>query len=145
MDTPRRTQPFIHAAYLVLLALVALLPRLLDLGLFITHDEAEFWIERSRQFWQAMQAGDYGATAISTHPGVTTMWSGMLGMMLREWLFTQGILQTDSLVLLLTWQRVPAVLVHTAGILLGYYLLRRILPASVAMLAALLWAADPLL
>ncbi|NJK81916.1 MAG: phospholipid carrier-dependent glycosyltransferase [Chloroflexaceae bacterium] len=143
MDTPRRTPPFIHAAYLVLLLLVALLPRLLDLGLFITDDEANFWLWRSQVFLEALQRGDFAATAITTHPGVTTMWLGSAGILLRRALLEWGLVDSMPFPLLLALMRLPAVLVHTAGILLGYHLLRRILPAGVAMLAALLWAADP--
>jgi 4-amino-4-deoxy-L-arabinose transferase-like glycosyltransferase len=39
--------------------------------------------------------------------------------------------------------RLPAALVHTAAILVGYALLRRMFPAALALLAALLWATDP--
>jgi hypothetical protein len=130
------------APYL-LLALVALLPRVLDLGGFITHDEAEFWIDRSHTFLQAIQSGDYAATAITTHPGVTTMWLGSAGILLRHSLLEWGLLHELPFPTHLALMRLPAVLVHTLGVLLGYAMLRRMLPATVALLAALLWAADP--
>jgi 4-amino-4-deoxy-L-arabinose transferase-like glycosyltransferase len=126
-----------------LVALAALLPRVLDLHLFLDSDEINFWVERSYQFQRALLAGDYAATAISTHPGVTTMWLGYAGITLHEQLFAWGLLHDSPFPLYLTLLRLPVALVHTAGVVLGYALLRRLLPGAVALLAALLWAADP--
>jgi 4-amino-4-deoxy-L-arabinose transferase-like glycosyltransferase len=134
--------PLISASYL-LVALIALAPRLLSLGSFVTVDEIAFWLPRSDAFLRAIQAGDFPATAISTHPGVTTMWLGSAGIVLRRALLAWGLLHDDSFPIVLAFFRLPVALAHTAGILAGYALLRRMLPALVAMLAALLWAADP--
>src|SRR5262249_28739153 len=49
----------------------------------------------------------------------------------------------DSFPTVLAFYRLPVVLAHTGGILAGYAMLRRMLPALAAALAALLWAADP--
>lgn len=125
------------------LALVALLLRVLDLGQFVTHDEAEFWLHRSDSFLRALQGGDYAATAITTHPGVTTMWLGSAGIVLRQTLFDWGLLHSDAFPVVLALMRLPAALVHVVGILVGYALLRRMMPGHMATLAALLWAADP--
>src|SRR4051794_27319571 len=59
--------PLISISY-VLLPLIALVPRVLNLGGFVTVDEIAFWIPRSDAFLRAIQAGDFPATAISTHP-----------------------------------------------------------------------------
>src|SRR5262249_11416570 len=134
--------PLISVSY-ALIALVALAPRLLSLGSFVTVDEIAFWIPRSDAFLRAVQAGDFPATAISTHPGVTTMWLGSAGIVLRRALLAWGLLRDDAFPTLLAFYRLPIVLAHTAGILGGYALLRRMLPALAALLAALLWAADP--
>ncbi|MEN9939040.1 MAG: hypothetical protein RLZZ387_5619 [Chloroflexota bacterium] len=122
-------------------ALAALLPRALDLGGFLTVDEANFWLARSATFLDALRRGDWAATAISTHPGVTTMWLGSLGLLLREALVDRGLLAGDFPTAL-ALMRLPGALVHTAAIVAGYALLRRLLPAA-ALPAALLWAADP--
>ncbi len=134
--------PVISISY-VLLALIALAPRVLSLGSFVTVDEIAFWIPRSDAFLRAIQAGDFPATAISTHPGVTTMWLGSAGVVLRRGLLAAGLLHDESFATVLAFYRLPVALAHTAGILVGYALLRRMLPALVAALAALLWAADP--
>jgi hypothetical protein len=130
---------------LALLALAALLPRVLDLGGFVTHDEAEFWLMRSERFLEALQAGQFADTAITTHPGVTTMWLGSAGILLRRALLEWGLVETMPFPLLLALMRLPAALVHTAAVLVGYALLRRMFPFALAALAALLWATDPFL
>jgi 4-amino-4-deoxy-L-arabinose transferase-like glycosyltransferase len=134
--------PLISISY-VLLGVIALLPRVLSLGSFVTVDEIAFWIPRSDAFLRAIQAGDFPATAISTHPGVTTMWLGSAGVVLRRALLAAGLLHDDSFATVLAFYRLPVVLAHSVAILAGYAMLRRMLPALVAALAALLWAADP--
>ncbi|NJP07427.1 MAG: phospholipid carrier-dependent glycosyltransferase [Chloroflexaceae bacterium] len=125
------------------IALLALWPRVADLGGFITHDEAEFWIDRSHLFRNALRDGDYAATAITTHPGVTTMWLGSAGIVLREQLFAAGLLHNDPFPTVLALMRLPVAITHVLALLLGFWLLRQWLPAGIATLAALLWATDP--
>jgi hypothetical protein len=63
----------------VLLALLALPPRLLDVDRFVTTDEL-FWVGRSAAFGRAIETGQLGQTFQTGHPGVTTMWTAWLGM-----------------------------------------------------------------
>src|SRR4051812_29459349 len=129
------------------IGLAALLPRVLALGLFITDDEANFWLTRSDIFLKAIRSGDFAATAITAHPGVTTMWLGAAGIVLRRALLGWGILHSDAFPVVLAMMRLPAVLVHVAVVIVGYHLLLRMFPPKsfplLAFLAALLWAADP--
>jgi Dolichyl-phosphate-mannose-protein mannosyltransferase len=139
-----------HGRFLIPLSylaigLTALLPRVLDLGLFATTDEADHWMQRSELFLRAIQSGDYAATAIAPHPGVTTMWLGSAGILLRHVLVGSGMLHDESFQVVLGLMQLPVALTHVASILLGYHLLRRLLPAGTAALAALLWATDPFL
>jgi 4-amino-4-deoxy-L-arabinose transferase-like glycosyltransferase len=127
----------------VAVALVAAVPRLIDLGTFVTFDEISFWFDRCATFLRAMRTGDYGATVITAHPGVTTMWLGATGIVLRRTLFDWGWLQHETFPLILTFMRLPMATLHIAGVLVGYALLRRMLDARVALVAALLWATDP--
>lgn len=127
----------------LLTAAAALAPRVADLGIFVTVDEANFWIARSQIFLNALRSGDFAATAISTHPGVTTMWLGAAGMILQRSLVDHGLVTSVTYATALTFLRLPAALAHTACILAGFALLRRMLPAPAALLAALFWAADP--
>jgi 4-amino-4-deoxy-L-arabinose transferase-like glycosyltransferase len=144
MQPPTTDIPRLRHILLVLILFFAtLLPRVLDLGSFVTHDEVEFWLDRSEIFMQALQTGDYGATAVSTHPGVTTMWLGMMGIMLRRALRTWQLVAEVPFPLLLALMRLPVALAHTVGILAGYAMLRRLTSPIIAILAALLWACDP--
>ncbi|NJN68095.1 MAG: phospholipid carrier-dependent glycosyltransferase, partial [Chloroflexaceae bacterium] len=136
--TPRLT----GGSYLAI-GLVALLLHTLSLGTFVAGDEVDFWIPRSEVFLEALQSGDAAATAVTTHPGVTTMWLGAGGIVLRHALRAWGVLQETPFPTLLALMRLPVALTHVAGVLLGYALLRRLLPAPTAALAALLWATDP--
>jgi hypothetical protein len=127
----------------VLIGGVALVLRAADLGLFVTHDEIEFWIGRSESLLRALRHGDFSLMAVSTHPGVTTMWLGAGGIVLRRLLFEQGVLTSETFPIILSLHRLPVVLTHTVMLLVSYGLLRRLLPTTVAILATMLWAADP--
>jgi len=127
----------------LLIGAIAVLPRVLALGQFITDDEANFWLTRSDIFLKAIQSGDYAATAITAHPGVTTMWLGAAGIVMRHALLDWGMIHSDAFPVVLALMRLPIVLVHVVVILLGYSLLRRMFSSSVAFLGALLWATDP--
>lgn len=144
--SPIPTHP--HANMWVLLSygivgLTALLLRVLHLGTFLTHDEVEFWFSRSESLLHALRYGHWDGVAISTHPGVTTMWLGAAGIALREMLFERGILQYETITAIVALHRLPTALVHVVGIVVGYKLMRLILPATTAFLAAMLWATDP--
>jgi hypothetical protein len=122
---------------------IALLPRVLDLGSFVTFDEVSFWVKRSDIFLRAIQTGDFAATAVSDHPGVTTMWLGSAGLLLHRLLLVWGLVHDSALPARLALMQLAVALTHVVGILGGYGLLRRLLPPTFAALAALLWAADP--
>ncbi len=125
------------------IGLVALLPRTLNLGQFITDDEARYWLLRSQAFLTYLQTGNYAATAITAHPGVTTMWLGGLGINLQHLIVDWGWLPSGNFASKLALIRLPVALTNTAGVVLGYSLLRRLLPARMAFFGALLWATDP--
>lgn len=128
----------------VSVALAALWPRIADLGRFVTVDEAAYWITRSHSFLEALRSGDFAATVLSAHPGVTTMWLGAAGIVLQGWLTAAGLLPGVTFATALSLLQLPVALAHSSCILAGYWLLRRLWPA-LALPAALLWAADPFL
>jgi 4-amino-4-deoxy-L-arabinose transferase-like glycosyltransferase len=137
-----RGDPWVYSSY-VAIALAALLPRVLGLGQFITSDEANFWLRRSTAFLQALRSGDYMAMPITSHPGVTTMWLGSVGILSYDGLQRIGLLSAPIFTTRLALLQLPVALTHAAGVLFGYALLRRLLSPRVAVVAALLWAADP--
>lgn len=62
----------------MIMVLVGLPPRLLDTDRFVTTDEL-FWIGRTGGFARALATGQFAGTFQSGHPGVTTMWTALLG------------------------------------------------------------------
>jgi 4-amino-4-deoxy-L-arabinose transferase-like glycosyltransferase len=74
------SERFQNALLLVLAAALALGPRLFDLGVFLTADEAKAWLGRAMMFARALAFQDWRATFDSPAPGVTTMWAGTFGL-----------------------------------------------------------------
>ena len=64
----------------LVLALVLWLPRGLELDHFVAVDERS-WLTRSGNFYLALTTGDLAATFQRYHPGVTTMWLGVVGFL----------------------------------------------------------------
>ncbi len=150
-NTPPRSRAAVwgtlatHAGWLlpVLLFGVAAWLRVTDLGGFLTVDEANSWIRRTRAFAAALASGDMGGTAITAHPGITTMWLGTLGRAAHRALVGAGWLAADDFHHYLLWLRLPGALVQAAAVAVGYVLLRRLFAVPLALLAAALWATDP--
>jgi hypothetical protein len=62
-----------------ILFFLALVPRAIGLNVFLTTDES-IWIRRTLSFFIALLERDYAGTAVHYKPGVTTLWSGVLGL-----------------------------------------------------------------
>lgn len=89
----RRQRPsnFPHSPLFVLvLFFVALLPRLLPLGRYITPDELN-WVHRSVLFHQALAEGRWADTLTTGHPGVITTWLGAIGLQIQLWLDRKSV------------------------------------------------------
>ncbi|HEY3305696.1 MAG TPA: glycosyltransferase family 39 protein [Candidatus Binatia bacterium] len=124
---------------------LALAPRALALGSFLTVDEAYHWFERAPLFLRALQQGDFAATNLIGHPGVTTMWLGALGAAAHRSLADTGWIAYGDPALERAFLRFPVALVTALSVALAYPLLKRLLGDRTALLAALLWTADPFL
>jgi hypothetical protein len=135
------------------LFLLALLPRVVGLGVFATADEAK-WVYRSAQFLGALLRGDLAGTVVNLTPAVTTTWLGSLGLAVyyglhraalgipfADWLASLPEFRADMDVLVAV--RWPMVLLTSAGVVAFYYLARRLATERVALLFALLLAFDP--
>lgn len=82
-DAPAaRGEMSLSTRLLLSLALLVMLwlPRGLQLDHFVAVDERS-WLTRSGNFYLALTTGDWAATFQRYHPGVTTMWLGMLGFL----------------------------------------------------------------
>jgi 4-amino-4-deoxy-L-arabinose transferase-like glycosyltransferase len=147
-----------------LLLLVALLPRLFQLGRFITADEILF-LDHAREFLQGLTTGDLWLTLGIGYPGVTLAWANALGLLVLYGLSKLRLVGVPSANLSLSQflagadvqplpyyvagRAVSAVLV-TVLLLLFYTLARRLLVSErhswgrlVALLSVFLLALDP--
>ena len=154
------------AIALALFAL-ALLPRVLTLDAFVTWDEPT-WVFRSARFLEALSDGRWADTAQAGHPGVTTMWSGALGIVLHsaadpaagqaltDVIAAGGLDVQDTSALrvlgeFLPLARLPVAVLTALTVAACYCLARRLFGRSAssgqalltALLAALLLAFDP--
>ncbi len=136
------------------LFLVALIPRLLALTKFVTADEPR-WAIRSMSFLTGLLTTDWSATLQTGHPGVTTMWSGTIGLLINYLLNHQEVGSLLAFVqslptnyqridpTILPWMRLPIVLLTSISIVAVFWFLRP-LNKTVALIAALLLAFHPL-
>ncbi len=136
------------------LFVIALLPRVLGLGLFLTSDEP-LWLTRSVYFSESLLTRNLADTLQTGHPGVTTMWTGSLGLGMAYLLqspdsslleFIQTLPHESDRVdiTLVPWARLPLVLLSAAFVALFYRLGSRLIGSRIALVAALLLAFDPL-
>lgn len=128
-----------------LLGLLALLPRVAGLADFLTTDEAYHWITRVERFSAAVAEGRWADTALTGHPGVTTMWLGSAGLWLERALLGAGRIAAPTPVEHLAWLRLPGGTLHALVVPAAYLLLRRLVQPRTALLAAGLWACSPYL
>lgn len=130
---------------IVLVGLLALLPRVVGLNDFYTIDEGYHWPGRVENFANALVQGDWAATNQTGHPGVTTMWLGALGRALAAQIgiFDPGWAGggADYLGML----RLPLAVVNALAVVIGFVLLRQRIAPQAALLAAIFWAASPFL
>jgi hypothetical protein len=142
------------------LFLVAFLPRAFGLNVFITIDEY-LWIERSGRFLGALSKANWPATFHVGHPGVTTRWTGVLGILAAylprlQWASGQLLVDgqplqdfnflaelTAHIVDILAAVRYPTVILTSIGVAGLYFLIRPLFGQRAALLSALLIAWEP--
>lgn len=140
------------------LFLVAFLPRAFGLNIFVTPDEY-LWIERSGQFLAALLRADWAATFQVGHPGLTTRWTGVLGILatyLPRLHTASGRLLVDGqpfqdlladmsahLPEVLAATRYPTAILTSMGVVGLYFLVRPLFGQRVALLSAILLAWEP--
>jgi len=140
------------------LFLMAFLSRAFGLNAFITPDEY-LWIERSGEFLAALLRADWAATFQVGHPGLTTRWTGVLGILATYLprlqtasgqLMVDGRLFQDLLADLsahlpevLAATRYPTAILTSMGVVGLYFLARPIFGQRAALLSAVLLALDP--
>lgn len=141
--SPPAAVPFWRRGWVVgvLLFLVAFVPAALPHPVYTT-DETRVWEMRTAAFRAAMQNGNPANTILTHHPGVLTMWLGWAGLSLESPFNPDGTMRDGHRIFFI---RVPSALYNALGVLLGYWLLRRLFGDALAAFAGLLWATDPYL
>src|ERR1700710_38112 len=129
----------------VLLGGVALLPRVLGLADFLTTDEVYNWMGRVERFSEAIAGGQWGATVLVGHPGITLTWLASIGLAAERFASAHGWVDVNTQVEYLRWMRLPSALFEALSVPCGYLLLRRLVAPATALIAALLWATSPYL
>ena len=137
---------------LLALFLLTLIPRVLNLDVFLTVDEPAY-AEQARTFLVAASKADWAATNQIASPGATAMLTGAIGLGARYlWLGMKGANLQDfatSLPLhpvdsrLLPALRLPFALITSLSVLGVYGLARKLFDGKVALLSAVLLALDP--
>jgi hypothetical protein len=131
----------------MLVVLLALMPRTVAVGGFLTADEAYHWIGRVEDFARFIDEGAFAETNIIGHPGVTTMWLGGVASRVHYGLVELGWLPHPDADQVRYWNslRFPIGLITVLSVVAGYALLRRLVGERVAFVAAILWATEPFL
>jgi len=143
----------------LILFIAALLPRLLTLSTFITWDEF-VWTYRSIKFLAALREGHWAGTFLTGHPGVVTMWAGLVGIAIKlslgldswtdfVWISQLSQYDEDNLEFLkrstpfLFAAKVPVALLTSATVVGMYLLLKQLFNKRIALFSSLLIAFDP--
>lgn len=121
---------------------VAAIPRLLDLGIFLTADEKN-WMMRSYEFVRAFKDGRFNDMLQTTHPGVTVLW--LTGMVIYATMFLKHTLFTnENLPAFIYSTQFAVALLNTALVPVLYLLLRRLFQnRTISVTAAALIALNP--
>ncbi len=82
MKTKIDKKTFQTLGFLILLASILLLPRLLRLGYYATADEP-LYLKQSGIFYDLLSEKDFSNTDLIVHPGVLSLWSGAIGYLLK--------------------------------------------------------------
>lgn len=121
----------------LLLFVIALVPRVLKLGGYLTVDES-LWHIRSLNFWDALLDGNFGGTYQMTHPNVTTMWVvGFTFKVANKLGF--DIYGPDWIAI----GRLPVAVLTALGCVVLFYLLNQLLRVGQSFIICLILALDP--
>lgn len=134
--------------FLLFLILVTFLPRVSSLSRHWSADE-HLWMQRSRDFFFALESGRFEDTFTAYHPGVTTCWLGSLGIWytFERYDFFKGWFRSDQFFSpdMLARVRFPIAVITGVLILIIGMLLLRLFGHLVAGMGTLFLCVEPFL
>ena len=141
-------QKVVTGTFLLFLILLTFLPRALSLSAHWAADE-DLWMQRSRDFFFALESGQFENTFVAYHPGVTTCWLGSLAIwytfhwqdVFKGWFRSEQFLSPDMLACI----RLPIAIMTGILVLLTGVLLWRLFGAPLAGVGTLFLAIEPFL
>jgi hypothetical protein len=127
-----------------LIFVIALLPRVIDLGIFLTADEKN-WLSRSYEFIRAFKDWRFNDMLQTTHPGVTVLWT--VGAAVTAKMIGSNIpFSIDNLRHFVAAAQWPVAGLNAIAIVAIYWLLQRLFNNRwLAGLATLFMALNPFL
>lgn len=134
--------------FLLFLILLTFLPRVLALSAHWAADE-DLWMQRSRDFFFALESGQFEDTFVAYHPGVTTCWLGSLAIwytsrwqdVFKGWFRSDQFLSPDMLARI----RLPIAVMTGILVLLAGVILWRLFGGPLAGVGTLFLAIEPFL
>lgn len=121
----------------VVLFIVAAIPRLTDLGAFLTADEKN-WIGRSYEFIRAFKDFRFNDMLQTTHPGVTALWA--MGVAVTAKMFVSDIpFSFNNLFHFVKAAQFPVALLNTLAVPVIYIFLRKLFVSSTKLLVTRYW------
>ena len=124
---------------------VALIPRILNADLFINPDAADFWFERTENFYRALDDLNFSETFQTGHPGVTLMWFSGASMLLKNYFSgASDIFDFSNKSNLLFAAKLPIILVTSLTVSLIYLLIKELFNnRRIALLCVFFVLIDP--
>jgi len=145
-----------HVSLVFLLIAIIAIPRVLNLGSFVSLDEP-FWLRAGINFYYALGQHDFENTIYEYHPAVTTLWvitAGMLTYFPEYRALEQGYLKKTKLELffsehnkdflqLLVNSRIVQIIVITILLIIVYFLLRLLFNTRTAFFTTIFISISP--
>ncbi|MBI1833774.1 MAG: glycosyltransferase family 39 protein [Candidatus Andersenbacteria bacterium] len=132
----------IDILFVLLIFFVALIPRIVDLGIFLTADEKN-WIGRSYEFIKAFKDVRLNDMLQTTHPGVPALW--LMGIAVTAKMFLSHIpFSSDTLPQFIWATQFPIAFVNALAVPTIYIFLRKLTSGyKIPIIASLFIALDP--
>jgi 4-amino-4-deoxy-L-arabinose transferase-like glycosyltransferase len=146
----RGPSSFVRLGLALLVGLLAIVLRLPELDRYATIDESR-WVSRSADFGSHLNERDLDKTFIVGHPGVTTMWLGLVGLgpeRVRAFSYLEGqtdVTRRDGYLEALVAARYPPLVANAAAQGVMVWLAWGLLGPGPAALGGLLMLLDPFL